>query len=190
MNSKIIVSIFNIAFFMVVQMDTTSTSNGTAASSQSVAKASLRGGHPSSNSTSSSSSSMHIRSDFSDNIFSRHSYSSAAIDTARNLLSSGDLNIFDRTKSLDSQTSFSITPPSLCQEIAYFPMKCRRENVNGQVVTSAYTNECFALADGWALDEECLFVEKCAKKNKSPYTCNNGKTFYNKCLAKRSGQCD
>ena len=171
MNSKII-SICNASLFMVVLMATT-TSN-TMAASPSTTQMSLRGGHPTNNYISSSI----IGSAFSDNIATSLS---SAIDTARNLLYACEVNVFERKP-------FPIEFSPSC-ESAYFPMKCARTNEDGKVIKNAYTNKCFAAADGWSVVGECSLVKKCAGKGKNPYTCN-GYTFHNKCLAKRSGRCN
>ncbi|VEU38621.1 unnamed protein product [Pseudo-nitzschia multistriata] len=179
MNSRIFLSTSKASFFLIILLITSAYTAPVASSSVSKLS-SLRG---SANSISISSGTTNREGEFISSQFALNLYSSA-METARNLLSAcgSDNNVFDKE---GEKKEFPFSPK--CEE--YAPMKCKRRE-NGKVIEqNAFTNSCLAKAEGWDVAKECKVLTKCASKKKKEFSCN-GKTFYNRCIAKRSGQCD
>eukprot|EP00536_Pseudo-nitzschia_multiseries_P005999 jgi/Psemu1/14227/gm1.14227_g len=151
MNPKVISPSSQTAFFLLVLL--------MAIASTTASPSSLRGGVPTYDSTSSSS----IESGLND-IFE------SAMSSFRNLLNAcGEHNIFVKH---GAPPVPSISSLQYCESAEFYPLKCKKRNNDGIMVTKIYNNDCLAEAEGWVVDDECYFIQKCANKPMTPFLCN------------------
>ena len=174
MNSKMIISVCNLALLFVLLMATTTT-----ASASTMESSSLRGGNPAANTTAISAvtaSASHSNSELTHVLFS------SVTDTVRKLWH-----------------GCGIVHDDTCNDNEYYPMKCKKN----KRMKAVFRSKCHARLAGYEVSpdggamgfvpgDECTLIEECnyfeRGRNTDPVTCN-GSTWPDRCVAERFGNC-